>query len=167
MKLKWRHAALILPVAAIFATPASSAASAPRTVTAWISTYDWWNNSPPGYGIEYPRNEGYPTVHSWACCRNGGTYSNPITFASSSTELAPGTRIYIPYFHRYFIKEDLCAGCFTRTWMFDLWVGGVTYAQNQSASPTDIVNMWHQETVIINPPQGEPVSTSLFAYFKI
>lgn len=147
--------------------PAPVQATASQSVTAWLSTYDYWNNSPPGYGIEYPKDEGYHTVHNWACCRNGGTYANPITFASQPNELSPGTRIYIPYFKRYFIKEDDCTGCYTNKWQFDLWVGGVSQAGNDSQSPHSIVNLWEQRTVIINPPKNEPVVTNDFAQVRI
>ena len=156
-------AAMALPSSAAPAVPAGAV-----TVTAWLSTYDWWNNSPPGYGIEYPRDGGYPTVHDWACCRDGGSYADPITFASQPDELPPGTRIYIPVFKRYFIKEDLCQGCYTlpRAWQFDLWVGGVGAAQNGDQASSDIVNLWQRDTVIIRPPRGLPVSTVPFRFAK-
>lgn len=156
---------ILIGLLAIFFMLPIAPASASTTIRANITTYDYWNNSPPGYGIEYPKSDDYPTVHNWACCRNGGTYTNPITFASAPNELKPGTRIYIPYFKRYFIKEDLCSGC--RGAWFDLWVGGVSFSDNQSQSPHNIVNMARDETVIINPPRGEPVSTSLFWEFRI
>src|ERR1051325_9638354 len=104
-------------LAALASPPASAAA--PVTVTGvWLSTYDWQNNSPPGCGIEYARSYGYPTIDN--CAGNSvsnvpgrtGTYADPVTYASQDTGVfsyPPGTIVYIPYFAKYFILEDLCA----------------------------------------------------------
>lgn len=138
-----------------------------RTVTAWLSTYTYWNNSPPGYGIEYAHNYGYHTVHNSACCRAGGTYANPIAFASQSNQLAPGARIYIPMFRRYFIKEDYCSSCYRNRWQFDLWVGGVPLWQEHDQSARNMVNLWRTAQVIINPARGLPVSKGLFRKVQV
>jgi len=138
----------------------------PVIVTAWLSTYDWWNNSPPGAGISYAKDYGYPTIHDQA--GGSGTYKNPITFASASGELRPGTHIYIPWLHKYFMKEDDCASCSSSpSWQFDLWVGGVSRAQNRDQSPSDIVNLWQRETVVIYPAGNKRVNTTLLARVKI
>ena len=140
-------------LAALIVSGPAQASTGPRAVTAWLSTYDWWNNSPPGAGIEYPG------LHQTA--GGTGTYTDPVTFASQPSELRPGTRIYIPRFRKYFIKEDACAGCYTPpTWQFDLWIGGETRAQDASQDPRAMVNLWRRAVVIIRPPRGEPVSTA-------
>ena len=135
-------------------------------MTLWLSSYDYWNNSPPGYGIEYAKNYGYPTVHDWACCRAGGTYADPITFAAQKGFLTPGTRVYIPWLKRYFILEDLCSSCTVGPQM-DLWVGGVSAAQESNGSSTNIVNLWQRRSVVINPPSNEPVATGLLNRVRI
>jgi len=138
----------------------------PVIVTAWLSTYDWWNNSPPGAGISYAKDYGYPAIHDQA--GGSGTYNNPITFASGPGELSPGTRIYIPLLHKYFMKEDDCVGCYSSpTWQFDLWVGGVSRAQNNDHSPSNIVNLWKRETVVTYPSAKKPVNTTRLAKVKI
>jgi hypothetical protein len=163
--------AIVIPVACSSVASASSAqVSATKNVVAWASTYDYWNNSPPGYGIEYAKQYGFHTVHKWACCSTGGTYNNPITFAAQNKgvfNLKPGTRIYIPYFKRYFILEDACASCFTNKPQVDLWVGQVSKAQEHNNSSHNIVNLWRQLTIRVNPPRGLPVSTAPFKNFKI
>jgi hypothetical protein len=147
-------------------------ASSPVTVTGvWLSTYDWWNNSPAGCGIEYAQEYGYPTIDN--CAGNSvnnapgrtGAYNDPITYASQDSGVfnyPPGTIIYIPYFSKYFILEDLCSTCYTSQPQADLWVGGVSQSQESDPSPSNIVNLWQQETVIVNPPGDEPVNTTPF-----
>lgn len=133
----------------------------PAAITVvWLSTYDWQNNSPPGAGISYARDYGYPTVHDHA--GGTGTWADPITFASQPGQLRPGQRIYVPRFGKYFVKEDDCSTCYTRAWQFDLWVPGVTAAQNASQDPASIVNLWGRYRVILDPPRGLPVTRTPF-----
>jgi hypothetical protein len=151
-------ATLGIALAAFFvpAAPAGSAAHLVK-VNDWISTYDKWNNSPPGCGIEYAKKYGYPTIHN--CAGGIGSYANPITFASQKNEWAPGTRIYIPLLQRYFMKEDWCATCYTDKDQTDLWLGGVSASQEKSTDPHNAVNWWFQTTIIVNPPDGYKVET--------
>ena len=147
-------------------TPTASSATGAYSVTAWASTYDWWSNSPPGAGIEYAEDNGYPTLHDTA--GGVGSYANPITFAAQNSgvfDLKPGTRIYLPAFQRYFMLEDLCATCFTTKPQVDLWVAGA--AQNAGNSPDNIVDLWEQTTVEVNPPSNLPVMTTPFSAVKM
>lgn len=164
--------AVLLLLGAVTSLSAPARASSPVTVHGvWLSTYTWWNNSPAGCGIEYAKSYGYPTIDNCAgnSVRNApgrtGTYASPITYASQDRGVfsyRPGTRIYIPYFAKYFIIEDLCSTCYTSRPQADLWVGGVSRSQEASTSPADIVNLWQRETVIVNPPPGEPVNVTPF-----
>ncbi|HEV3153337.1 MAG TPA: hypothetical protein VGZ02_06020 [Candidatus Baltobacteraceae bacterium] len=121
------------------------------TVSSTVTFYGWPDNSPPGCQIAHP------VIHQ--CAGGTGTYSNPITFAtetSNGSKLPYGVRIYVPFMKRYFIREDDCAGC-TGMWV-DLWVGG-----NNSDNPNDVIACENYLTpgspqkIIINPPSNEPV----------
>lgn len=150
---------LLLPLA--FASPASASVHSYTVRGVWLSSYDTWNNSPPGCGIEYARSYGYPAIHN--CAGGTGTYANPVTFAAQDSgvfNLAPGTRIYIPYFAKYFILEDLCSSCYTALAQADIWVGGVPASQEADQSnPANMVNLWQRESVIVNPGGHLPVRT--------
>jgi len=147
--------ALLLAGAAfgLRATPgvsAQPAATAARWQAAWISTYTWYSNSPPGCGIEYARDYGYPTVHD--CAGGTGTWRDPITFASQLGEWVPGTRVYIPFFRAYFMKEDYCSTCFRRVLQMDVWAG-------KAPAGSAIADFWHRLRVEVNPPRGLPTTS--------
>src|SRR6185437_7555580 len=99
-----------------------------------------------------------------------GTYANPITYATDKAELPIGTIVYYPYLHRYFIMEDDCVEC-DEDWTgsgpdggpnlyhIDLWIGG------QNGNSNDVINCeddltQDSESVIVNPPDNEPVDTT-------
>lgn len=177
MRLRKLLAAAVVAVASVTAlagvAEASPAAPAKASSTyqlnnIWLSTYTWWNNSPPGAGIEYAKSYGFPTLHNVAggSTNNSvgavGTWANPISYAAQNSgvfNLKPGTRVYIPFFQKYFILEDLCATCYTAQPQMDLWVGGVSKTQEGDQSNHDIVNLWRRRNVIVNPPSNEPVNT--------
>src|SRR5437764_10053547 len=110
----------ILAITALSACLAATA-QASTTYSMYVTLYGWLDNSPPGNAIAYPQ------IHSGA--GGTGTYSDPVTFATDSAELAPGTRVYVSYMKKYFIMEDDCAQCDTdwsssRLRHIDLWAGG-------------------------------------------
>ena len=99
-----------------------------------VTFYGWDDNSPPGNAISYP------TIHSSA--GGVGTYADPMTFASDSAEVKPGTRIYIPVFLKYAIMEDGCTECSTAwnanmQYRFDLWIP--SNASSDSAKPSPYI----------------------------
>jgi hypothetical protein len=120
-----------------------------------VTLYGWPDNSPPGNAIAYP------VIHSGA--GGTGTYSDPITFATDQNELAPGTIVYYPYLHRYFIMEDDCVQCDqdwnNGTYHIDLWVGGEGGDSNAVINCEDNLTQNSAE-VDINPPSNEPVDTT-------
>lgn len=148
---------VLLALVMLLLVPASASAPAPRWHEAWVSTYTWDSNSPPGCGIEYARDYGYPTVHD--CAGGTGTYADPVTFASQLNEWAPGTRVYIPWFRDYFIKEDWCASCYSlpHAWQLDVWVG-------QASPGSHVANFWRRLRVEVNPPPGLPVVAKPLMY---
>ena len=101
---------------------------APKNVMATVTFYGYPDNTPPGKAIAHP------VIHHHA--GGDGTYCNPTTFAtekSNNLNIPYGTKIYVPFIQRYFVREDLCAasgppvgsgsnGCYN-LW-FDLWIGG-------------------------------------------
>jgi hypothetical protein len=127
---------------------------ASTTYTMETTCYGWYDNSPPGADIAYPQ------IHSEA--GGVGTYGNPVTFATDSSELAPGTIVYVSHFQRYFIMEDDCVQC-DSDWgsgkrHIDLWCGG-----NPPSSESDAINCEDNlsdggTSVIVNPPSNESVS---------
>jgi hypothetical protein len=163
------------PVSASQAAPAAQSAHAARLTAAtqgtapalrpaasteniYVTLYGWDDNSPPGCAIAYPQ------LHS--CAGGTGTYSNPITFATDASELAPGTRVYYTPLQRYFIMEDDCTEC-DQDWTgsgyrhIDLWAGG-SAGDNASAlyACEDKWTSNGQVPVIVNPPSNEPVANS-------
>jgi hypothetical protein len=126
------------------------------TFTAEATLYGWPDNSPPGNGIAFPG------LHPVA--EGVGTFANPITFATDKSEIAPGTRIYIPSLQKYFIMEDDCVACdqdFKRgkKLHIDLWIGGNPPANaNQVISCED--SLTQRRSFIVNPPSTKPVNTA-------
>jgi 3D (Asp-Asp-Asp) domain-containing protein len=103
------------------------AASASKTITMYVTSYGWNDNSPPSADIAYPKSGGYPTLHNVAF-EGKGTYSDPVTFATDKSEIAVGTRVYVPFLQKYFVMEDDCTECdnnwsSSHTYHIDLWMG--------------------------------------------
>jgi 3D (Asp-Asp-Asp) domain-containing protein len=131
------------------------------TTTATVTFYGWPDNSPPGNQIAHP------VIHQDA--GGDGSYCNPTTFATEPTstensKIPYGTRIYVPYVHKYFIREDDCTtsgpqglGC-SGLW-FDLWIGGD--AKSRSSAVINCENNLTQNgkvQVIVHAPPNEPVA---------
>ncbi|MFC1419359.1 ricin-type beta-trefoil lectin domain protein [Streptacidiphilus cavernicola] len=154
--------ALIAAVAAILTTAPSAGAS--TTQKSFITFYGWWDNTPPGGDISYPK------LHSTA--GGTGTYADPITFASDSSEIAPGTKIYVARVKKYFIMEDGCDECTAdwkgkgpdggpNLWHFDLWLGGQGGNAMKAIQCEDALTNYNAdntpslEPVVIDPPSNE------------
>lgn len=137
----------------------------PTTVSATTTFYGWWDNSPPGGAIAHP------VIHATA--GGDGSYCDPTTFATEPTKaenkkIPYGTRIYIPFLYKYFIREDDCThsgpssgsgsnGC-SGLW-FDNWIGGNSKTKKStlfncedSLTPNGKVN------VILHPNGSEQVN---------
>ena len=160
-------AALLAIVGAMLFT-SSSAYAAGTTKQVWLTYYGWYDNTPPGCGISYPQN------HS--CAGGTVTFSDPITFASSTSEAPAGTIVYVPRVQKYFIMEDDCTECDQdwsghgpdggpNFWHFDLWTGGKGGNAFDAIDCEDALTQSNadgsplQESVIINPPNNEKVSS--------
>jgi hypothetical protein len=161
--------ALVWTVSSLFSASAAYAATTQQT---FLTFYGWWDNTPPGGDIAYPQ------IHNTA--GGAGTYADPITFATSSDELSPGTKVWVPRVNKYFIMEDSCQEC-EEDWSghgpnggpglrhIDLWLGGrggnpmaaidcEDALTNYNANGTPVM-----EPVVVNPPSNEPYdSTPIF-----
>ncbi|WP_214318388.1 CBM35 domain-containing protein [Nonomuraea sediminis] len=139
-------------------------AYAATTQQTFLTFYGWWDNTPPGGDISYPQ------IHSTAGGK--GTYADPITFATSSAEARPGTKIYVPRVKKYFIMEDSCQECGEDwsghgpnggpgLWHFDLWLGGKGGNAMNAIDCEDALTHYNadstptMEPVIINPGSNE------------
>jgi hypothetical protein len=154
-KRTWIAAALTIAVAAITLTgiTLSQPAQAATTRTMLVTLYGWPDNSPPGDGTAFG------TGHAGGV----GTYANPVTFATDQREFAPGTKVYYPFLHRYFIMQDECVAC-DNDWNagryhIDMWVGG------QGGNTNAVIQCENSLTqsagqVISDPPTNEPVDTT-------
>jgi hypothetical protein len=127
-----------------------------------VTFYGWDDNSPPGNGISYPQNGGYPTVHDAA--GGTGTYADPVTFATDQAEFAPGTILYVPYIQKYVVMEDDCAQCDTDwasgAYHIDIWMNSDGTEDPQQL--TNCADAWTRAStpITVNPPQNLPVSTT-------
>jgi hypothetical protein len=126
-------------------------------LTVEATWYGWFDNSPPGNGIAYPK------LHQGA--GGTGTYADPITFASDTAEVAKGTVVYVPAFLKYFIMEDECVACVSdwqtsNKYHFDFWMN--TNATCNEADSLSCEDKWTKDstTVEINPPSGRQVDTT-------
>lgn len=138
---------------------------APQQVKATITFYGYPDNTPPGKAIAHP------VIHKRA--GGDGTYCNPTTFAtekSNNANIPYGTKIYVPFIKKYFVREDLCAasgppvgsgsnGCY-KLW-FDLWIGGNAHSNvkalvdcERNLTPNGKVR------VILDPAPNLPVANA-------
>jgi hypothetical protein len=146
------------------AHPDSSAPTDARpaqTQSVYMTFYGWPDNSPPGGAIAYPKNGGFPTVHSAA--GGTGTYADPITFATDEAEFPVGTRLFAPVIEKYLVMEDDCAECDTdwfssQKWHIDVWMN--SNGGDDSNAVLDCEDQWTKSTTVVevNPPPGRPAT---------
>jgi hypothetical protein len=157
MKKRSWIAAILTPIAVAAITitgiTISQSAQAESSRNMLVTLYGWPDNSPPGDGTAFGSG------HAGGV----GTWANPVTFATDQNEFAPGTKVYYPYLHRYFIMQDECVAC-DNDWRagkyhIDMWVGG------QGGNTNSVIQCENSLTqssgqVIIDPPSTEPVDTT-------
>jgi hypothetical protein len=155
--------ALLSAVTILFAGGTAYAAETQQT---FLTFYGWWDNTPPGGAIAYPQ------IHKTAGGK--GTYADPITFATTSKALKPGTKVYVPRVKKYFIMEDSCTEC-SQDWdgrgpnggpklrHIDLWIGGKGGSPMAAIDCEDALTHYNadgtpvMEPVIANPSANETV----------
>ncbi|MBP2327886.1 hypothetical protein JOF56_008271 [Kibdelosporangium banguiense] len=140
-------------------------ANAATTYPMFLTFYGWWDNTPPGGDIAYPQ------IHNTAGGK--GTYADPITFATSTSELRAGTKVWVPRVRKYFIMEDSCQEC-GEDWNgegpnggpglrhIDLWLGGKGGDPMAAIDCEDALTHYNpdstpvMESVVVDPPSDEP-----------
>jgi len=122
-----------------------------------ITYYGAGDNCPPGGAIAYPK------LHQLA----GGTgdYSNPITFAGTTSAMSAGTIIYISALKKYFILEDDCQECdddwsSSKKWHTDLWIGPLTAQKGITDCEVALSNAVGSASITVNAVAGKPVDTT-------
>jgi hypothetical protein len=147
----------------------SAATTGERTLTAYVSGYSYWDNTPPGAAVI-----SHPVLHETA--GGTGTYDDPVTAAVGHAivdgddvlDWPAGTRFYVPNLHRYFIVEDTCGDlprpqdgpCHTgypdeaSTWI-DVWVGGQDAPREESDDCMSEISQ--VSAVIVDPEPGYAV----------
>ncbi len=150
--------------------------------TAYVTSYTWWDNTPPGSPIiAFSSADGAPTVHNIA--GGIGTYQNPITVAVGhviengvdTPDYLPGTRFYVEDFKAYFMVEDTCGDGNTpqdmpchnlktadpgaEVWL-DIWIDGRDVSVEDSNSCAR--KLTRNYRVIQNPSPSYPVVEGSF-----
>jgi hypothetical protein len=151
------------------AAPAATAASGERLITAYVTGYSWFDNTPVGSALV-----SHPVLHSSA--GGTGTWEDPITVAVGHSlatghdvlRWAPGTRFYLPDLRRYLIVEDTCGDGPTpqhepcsvgfpaadTTWL-DVWIDGRSDTPARTVACARAIS--GSRTVLVDPLRGHPV----------
>jgi hypothetical protein len=157
-------AASVLVISVLIGALSILPANAATTHQMFLTFYGWYDNTPPGNGISYPK------IHSGAGGK--GTFADPITFATAKAELAPGTKVWVPRVRKYFIMEDSCQEC-GADWSghgpnggpglrhIDLWLGGKGGSPFAAINCEDALTNYTAtgpvlEPVVVSPPSNEP-----------
>jgi len=129
-----------------------------QTITSYVTMYGFPDNDPPGSAII-----AQPVMHKLA--GGIGTFNDPITFASDAGVIPFGTRIYVPYLHKYFIMEDICAEAVQNPGVshVDLWAGGDASTNVSALLAVEDANTRDAARIIVNPDPGHPVNVTPFA----
>ncbi len=150
------------------ATHRQPVAAAVTTLTAYVTGYTYYDNTPPGSATI-----SHPVIHTRA--GGVGTYDDPVTVAvghSMATgrdvlDYPAGTRFYMPYLKRYFIVEDTCGDgarpeqgpCHVHpanvTAWLDIWVDGRGGSENSATACAEAIT--GNQLVITNPGPDHPV----------
>jgi hypothetical protein len=165
----------------MFSRPNIAQAASTKTVkNVYITFYGFPDNSCQSENqhtcntIAYPQNGGFPTKHDFAT-EGKGTYSDPVTYAGAGDDngnggpVKPGTIIYVPYVHKYFVMEDQCFECGQdwkhHNWHVDLWMGSNTVNGKQKIIDCEdnlTIDNGAPGTgeIIVNPAKNLPVNTT-------
>ncbi|KAF3770324.1 hypothetical protein M406DRAFT_29558, partial [Cryphonectria parasitica EP155] len=121
------------------------------TVTSEITFYGEPDNSPSGCDIAYDCGRGYTAG-------GDGSYTDPLTFASSPDEFTPCQVVYVPYLKKYLRMEDQCEQCiddWPGKYHIDIWTSPnndcVNGGTDQINCEDDLTPSAEQE-VVVDPP---------------
>ncbi|MGZ4284245.1 MAG: hypothetical protein ACXVHB_08715 [Solirubrobacteraceae bacterium] len=159
------------------ASPPPPAGSSAQNITAYVTGYAIYDNTPPGSPVI-----SNPVLHQVA--GGTGTYQDPITVAVGHSiinghdilDWPQATRFYIPNLRRYFIVEDTCGDGPTpqngpchnlstadpgaQTWL-DVWVDGSQMSGSATNSCEDGIT--HNQLVIKDPAPDYAVAPGAIA----
>jgi 3D (Asp-Asp-Asp) domain-containing protein len=148
------------PVPTTTTLPASTGAMTGQKMTGvYITLYGYDDNDDGSgnYGVSVISN---PIIHKGAT-EDLGTFDHPSTFATDVRVAAPGTKIYVPRLHKYFIMEDTCRECTADKNSgknhVDLYIGENFLQGNPLISCEETLTK-SSDTIIINPSNNWPVS---------
>lgn len=125
-------------------------------------TFYGYDDNDDGNGHYGTAEISHPSVHLIAT-EDLGTYDQPSTFATDERIVAPGTRIYVPRLHKYYVMEDTCRECTDDAnkgkQHVDLYIGGNTQLQGQPLKQceTALTAEPFTDVIILNPISGLPV----------
>ena len=150
---------LVVLVALWFLTGRSDSAE----LSTYVTFYGFDDND---YGNPAHRGTdviSHPVVHTSAN-EDVGTYDQPGTMAADRQFLPPGTKVYVPAVHRYYVVEDTCVEC-SEDWIrkkphIDLYVSG---SGEKLAECEDRLTM-QAAKIIVSPPPGLPVKEGSACY---
>lgn len=136
-------------------TPPPTPPSGTTTVKS-VTFYGWPDNSPPGTAIAYPQ------IHKGA--GGVGTFTDPVTFATSSKLFAPGTKLYVPFLSKYVIMEDNCVDCVSDynkgITHIDIWLNSNASFKKETLA---CENKWTPDgsvSIVQNPASNLTVNTT-------
>jgi hypothetical protein len=130
---------------------------------AQLTFYGWDDNTPPGTAIAYPMDGGFPTKHNAA--GGVGSYTDPITMATSAAEIPIGTIVYVPFLKKYVVMEDDSNQCDMQWSKMSQWHVVVWMNSDGTEMPPKLTMCeahWAQTTttIVIGPPSGLAVDTT-------
>lgn len=162
--------ACLVATSALLAAPLNAQAADNYSISAYITGYSYWDNTPPGSA-----DISHSVIHSKA--GGVGTFNDPVTVAVGHSIVGrqdildwdAGTKFYIPNLQRYFIVEDTCGdggapqngACHTgypsstSTWL-DVYVDGKS--TSSSKSDACMGKITGASKVIVDPASDYKVS---------
>ena len=159
----------------VSATTAATSGTAERVISAYVTGYSWFDNTPAG-----SVTVSNPVVH--ASAGGTGTWQDPITVAVGHSLASghdvlrwrAGTRFYLPSLQRYLVVEDTCGDgptpqngpCSTgypapaSTWL-DVWIDGRSNTRSRANACASVIT--GTRNAIVNPRPDHPVSSGAIA----
>jgi hypothetical protein len=155
---------LFAAIATIASLAISASASCTKIGDMTHTFYGYPDNSPAGPAIAHDCGRGYSAGGT-------GTYSDPLTFASATSEFSWCEIIYDPYTKKYLRMEDDCEQCETDwsngIWHIDVWTGSTTVngGQDQINCEDDLTPEERSQTIVRRPDSTYPVDSEFSTLF--
>lgn len=151
----WALVVIRPPDTSLPATPAPSAPAEEARLSAWVTGYTFWDNTPPGSAVI-----ARPVLHDEA--GGTGTWDDPVTLAVGFTgetwHYLPGTRVYLPELRKYAVVEDLCGSCgkgYDGLPHVDLYIGGAEISAGDADACARAITA--VQDILLHPAPDYPV----------